>query len=78
MLFCYVCFVFSDRLIVVKEGQILHFVSGDRRFVVNDKDNSEDYKFDHRWTHSQNQPLTRKISKWFFILRQVLEENQSF
>jgi hypothetical protein len=28
--------VFSDRLIVVKEGRILHFVSGYRRFVVND------------------------------------------
>jgi hypothetical protein len=25
-------------------------------------------------THSKNQPLTRKISKWFFISRQVLDE----
>ena len=36
MLFCYVYVVLSDRLIVVKEGRILHFVSGDRSFVSND------------------------------------------
>jgi hypothetical protein len=37
MLFCYVCFILSDRLIVVKEGRILHFVSDYMRFMANAK-----------------------------------------
>jgi hypothetical protein len=37
LLFTYICLLLSDRLIVVKEGRILHFVSGNRRFEANDK-----------------------------------------
>jgi hypothetical protein len=35
------CLVLPD-FEVVRKGQILHFVSGDRRFMVNSKNNSMD------------------------------------
>ncbi len=36
-MFINVCQVFSDRLIVVKDGRILRFVAVYRRVVVNDR-----------------------------------------
>jgi hypothetical protein len=56
---------------VVKEGWILHFVSGSRWFVLNDRIIQKIINSITDEPTLENQPLTRKISKWFFILRQV-------
>ena len=61
----------SDLREVVKEGRILHFVSGSRMFEIS---NSIILEIIESITYEptlENQPLTRKISKWFFISRHV-------
>jgi hypothetical protein len=63
--------VISPSFEVVKEGRILHFVSGNRRFVVNNRKIQEINISIIAESSLENQPLTRKISKWFFISRQV-------
>ena len=58
---------------VVREGRILHFVSGDRRFEVNDRIIEKIINLIIDEPTLENQPLPRKISKWFFISRQVYD-----
>jgi hypothetical protein len=61
----------SDRLIVVKKGRILNFVSGYRKFVDNDRIIQKIINSITVKPTFENQSFTRKTSKWFFISRQV-------
>jgi hypothetical protein len=63
--------VFRPSSEVVNEGGILYFVSGDRRFEISDRIILEINNSIIEEPTFENQPLTRKISKWFFNLRQV-------
>jgi hypothetical protein len=62
-----VCKVLSDRLKIVKKGRIFNFVSGDRRFEIIDWIILEIINSIIEEPTLENQPLTRKISKWFLI-----------